>query len=173
MRRYAVAPARLYRYTFTCIARHVSMKAPGRSPDGRPPAGNICSHVSISRLASLPPIGDRYSLRPGLDRAAAFSRSRPWMLQVSGSTSRWRRGFTRGTSVRRKISRSLWTVPTENFKSIGANIYGPVGMVLATNLLDGKVVGVPIGGPYTITCRISEGKRTITVVAGPVFVGNL
>jgi sialate O-acetylesterase len=44
-------------------------------------------------------------------------------------------------------------------------------------LLDGKVSGVPVGGPYTINCQITfergaEGGAAIASI-GPVFVGDL
>ena len=42
-------------------------------------------------------------------------------------------------------------------------------------LVEGKLVGVPVGGPYTITCSVSAGpgKGTLTTSVGPVFVGDL
>ncbi len=42
-------------------------------------------------------------------------------------------------------------------------------------LVEGKLVGVPVGGPYTITCSVSAGpgKGTMTTSVGPVFVGDL
>ena len=45
----------------------------------------------------------------------------------------------------------------------------------AIKLVDGKLVGVPVGGPYTITCSVSAGpgKGTMTASVGPVFVGDL
>ena len=38
---------------------------------------------------------------------------------------------------------------------------------------DGKLVGVPVGGPYTIALTIKKGNQTITEAVGPVFVGDL
>ena len=44
----------------------------------------------------------------------------------------------------------------------------------ATKLVNGKLVGVPVGGPYTITCRVKMGDATISNGSvGPVFVGDL
>ena len=44
----------------------------------------------------------------------------------------------------------------------------------AIKLVDGKLVGVPVGGPYTITCRAKVGNATIANGSvGPVFVGDL
>ena len=42
-------------------------------------------------------------------------------------------------------------------------------------LVDGKLVGVPVGGPYTITCsvKVGPGNGTVTTSVGPVFVGDL
>jgi hypothetical protein len=62
---------------------------------------------------------------------------------------------------------------SKNFSLSEMNINGPVGMVPGTKLIDGKVVGVPVGGPYTIGCRFNEDKRVITAAVGPVFVGDL
>jgi len=45
----------------------------------------------------------------------------------------------------------------------------------AIKFVDGKLVGVPVGGPYTITCTTADlksGARANTTV-GPVFVGDL
>ena len=38
---------------------------------------------------------------------------------------------------------------------------------------DGKLVGVPVGGPYTIALTVKKGNQTITEAVGPVFVGDL
>ncbi len=41
-------------------------------------------------------------------------------------------------------------------------------------LVDGKLVGVPVGGPYTITCSVQRSVNGImTTSVGPVFVGDL
>jgi type 1 glutamine amidotransferase len=41
-------------------------------------------------------------------------------------------------------------------------------------LVDGKFVGVPVGGPYTITCSVSgPGGGTLSTSVGPLFVGDL
>ena len=44
----------------------------------------------------------------------------------------------------------------------------------AIKLVDGKLVGVPVGGPYTITCRARVNDAMIASGSvGPVFVGDL
>ena len=40
-------------------------------------------------------------------------------------------------------------------------------------LVDGKLVGVPVGGPYTVTCTAKVGKTMVSKSVGPVFVGDL
>jgi type 1 glutamine amidotransferase len=52
---------------------------------------------------------------------------------------------------------------------IGGNI--PQGI----KLIDGKLVGVPVGGPYTINCIVKLGPDgpTNNAQVGPVFVGDL
>ena len=40
-------------------------------------------------------------------------------------------------------------------------------------LVDGKLVGVPVGGPYTVTCTAKVGKTMVSKSIGPVFVGDL
>jgi type 1 glutamine amidotransferase len=53
-------------------------------------------------------------------------------------------------------------------------VSGPAGTVQGTKLIDGKVVGVPVGGPYSVTCRfkLDDGFVTSKTVS-PVFVGDL
>jgi sialate O-acetylesterase len=36
-----------------------------------------------------------------------------------------------------------------------------------------KLVGLPIGGPYTIHCRVKKGNTSVDVAIGPIFVGDL
>jgi len=43
----------------------------------------------------------------------------------------------------------------------------------APKLVDGKLTGVPVGGPYMINCRVKLDKATVTTSVGPVFVGDL
>jgi sialate O-acetylesterase len=40
-------------------------------------------------------------------------------------------------------------------------------------LVDGKLVGVPVGGPYTISCQVSLGGKTVNTSVGNVYVGDL
>jgi sialate O-acetylesterase len=39
--------------------------------------------------------------------------------------------------------------------------------------VEGRLVGVPVGGPYTIALTLKKGNQTITEAVGPVFVGDL
>jgi hypothetical protein len=47
--------------------------------------------------------------------------------------------------------------------------------VQGIKLVDGKLVGVPVGGPYTITCSVGAGPghAASMITVGPVFVGDL
>jgi sialate O-acetylesterase len=40
-------------------------------------------------------------------------------------------------------------------------------------LFEGKLVGVPVGGPYGINLTIKKGDKQVRQVVGPVFVGDL
>ncbi len=42
-----------------------------------------------------------------------------------------------------------------------------------TRFVDGKLVGVPVGGPYTIAVTVKKGPVTVIESVGPVFVGDL
>jgi sialate O-acetylesterase len=44
---------------------------------------------------------------------------------------------------------------------------------LGIKLVDGKLVGVPVGGPYTINCQIKVGGKTANATVGNVYVGDL
>ena len=43
----------------------------------------------------------------------------------------------------------------------------------SAKLVDGKLVGVPTGGPYSITCTVESRQYEGTATVGPVFVGDL
>jgi sialate O-acetylesterase len=43
----------------------------------------------------------------------------------------------------------------------------------AIKFVDGKLVGVPTGGPYTITCNVDIKGARVNTSVGPVFVGDL
>ncbi len=58
-------------------------------------------------------------------------------------------------------------------KLLDASINSPNMALMGTKFVDGKIVGVPVGGPYTIQCRLEIDKRNITTTAGPVYVGDL
>ena len=47
------------------------------------------------------------------------------------------------------------------------------GMGNGTKFVDGKLVGVPTGGPYTINVTVKKDNITSQVSVGPVFVGDL
>jgi len=52
---------------------------------------------------------------------------------------------------------------------------GTVGVfgTQAPKLVDGKLTGVPVGGPYMINCRVKHESSVRTASIGPVFVGDL
>ena len=56
-------------------------------------------------------------------------------------------------------------------KIASAQVHGG-GFVFQGKLVDCKLVGVPIGGPYTISCRF-EGASVATAEVSNVFVGDL
>src|SRR5579885_1499438 len=39
--------------------------------------------------------------------------------------------------------------------------------------VDGKLTGVPVGGPYTINCLVQVGQNTSTIQVNQVFVGDV
>lgn len=52
--------------------------------------------------------------------------------------------------------------------------FNPAGSVPDRGkFVDGKLVGVPVGGPYTIALTVKRENRTVTEAVGPVFVGDL
>jgi type 1 glutamine amidotransferase len=57
---------------------------------------------------------------------------------------------------------------------IEASISGGASIAIqGAKLVDGKLRGVPAGGPYTINCRVKLENATVSVAIGPVFVGDL
>ena len=56
---------------------------------------------------------------------------------------------------------------------LDASINSPNMALMGTKFDDDKIVGVPVGGPYTIQCRLEIDKRILTATAGPVYVGDL
>jgi sialate O-acetylesterase len=56
---------------------------------------------------------------------------------------------------------------------IGASIGGVGGAPTMARFVDGKLVGVPTGGPYSINCQIRVGDRTVNSIVNPVYVGDL
>jgi type 1 glutamine amidotransferase len=54
-----------------------------------------------------------------------------------------------------------------------ARINGANVDATAIKYADGKLTGVPMGGPYTITCRLQKERTSQSVMVGPVFVGDL
>ena len=59
-------------------------------------------------------------------------------------------------------------------KVLGATLMGTNAAFGAIRFDDGKLTGVPAGGPYTINCQVQLGKGATTIVTvGPIFVGDL
>ena len=57
---------------------------------------------------------------------------------------------------------------------VDARISGANLGVQGIKLVDNKFVGVPVGGPYTITCSVNTpGSAIMTTSVGPLFVGDL
>jgi sialate O-acetylesterase len=65
----------------------------------------------------------------------------------------------------------------ESFKDaklVSAQLSGQLNFgTMRVKFVDGKLTGVPTGGPYSIVCTIENGKTRGTVTVGPVFVGDL
>ncbi len=63
---------------------------------------------------------------------------------------------------------------SKDVKLIDARLNGPNPGLMGVKFVDEKLVGVPVGGPYMISCRIEVDKHIIiNAIAGPVFVGDL
>ena len=60
-----------------------------------------------------------------------------------------------------------------NAKLIGAFLNAPNQANVGVKLVDGKLIGVPVGGPYTITCQVQTSQGGVTKTVSPVFVGDL
>ncbi|HZW34601.1 MAG TPA: sialate O-acetylesterase [Isosphaeraceae bacterium] len=58
-------------------------------------------------------------------------------------------------------------------KLINASLNAQNQATTGVKLVDGKLVGVPVGGPYTISCQLEVGRAFVTTTVGPVFVGDL
>ncbi len=57
-------------------------------------------------------------------------------------------------------------------KLLDASLVGP-NIMMGIKFVDGKLAGVPTGGPYTINFRVEHEKRISNGTVGPVFVGDL
>jgi len=58
-------------------------------------------------------------------------------------------------------------------KLIDAHIGGYSAATQAIKLVDGKLVGVPAGGPYVINCQVKVGDKTASTTVAGVYVGDL
>jgi sialate O-acetylesterase len=56
---------------------------------------------------------------------------------------------------------------------LDASIVGVGFGTQGPKLVDGKLTGVPVGGPYMINCRVKHESSIATASVGPVFVGDL
>ena len=63
--------------------------------------------------------------------------------------------------------------PPANAKLVDAAVNGPNTAQKGIRFVDGRLVGVPVGGPYTIHCRVEVDNRFLNTTIGPVFVGDL
>ena len=66
-------------------------------------------------------------------------------------------------------------VPAEaDAKVLDATLSGPNMRQATARFADGKLAGIPVGGPYTVSCRVQVGNKPPTgVTVGPIFVGDL
>ena len=56
---------------------------------------------------------------------------------------------------------------------MGGTTFTNVEVADRTRFVDGKLVGVPVGGPYTIRLTLKDGPTIQNAVIGPVYVGDL
>ncbi len=61
----------------------------------------------------------------------------------------------------------------KDWQVVEARISGPSVNASAVKYADGKLSGVPVGGPYTITCQLTKDRSVRSIMVGPVFVGDL
>ncbi len=81
--------------------------------------------------------------------------------------------FQRGADGRADVAVTL-AESVKDARDVSAAFSGTGGGAILAPLVDGKLRGVPTGGPYTVTVAFAtaEGIRQ-TVSVGPVFVGDL
>ncbi|MGP0070205.1 MAG: sialate O-acetylesterase [Isosphaeraceae bacterium] len=58
-------------------------------------------------------------------------------------------------------------------KVVDASLNGQNMAVMGIKYVEGKLVGVPTGGPYMINVRVAQEGRDFSRIIGPVFVGDL
>jgi type 1 glutamine amidotransferase len=58
-------------------------------------------------------------------------------------------------------------------KILDASLIGQNMSLMGIKFVEGKLVGVPTGGPYTINVRVGKESQIIASTIGPVFVGDL
>ena len=63
--------------------------------------------------------------------------------------------------------------PPKNAKLVDARVNGPNTAMTAIKFVEGKLIGVPVGGPYSIQCRVEVDRRVVNATVSPVFVGDL
>jgi type 1 glutamine amidotransferase len=63
--------------------------------------------------------------------------------------------------------------PQQDAKIANATVQGGNMGATGVKFVDGKLVGVPVGGPYMINYRIESGQQFAHTTVGPVFVGDL
>jgi sialate O-acetylesterase len=56
---------------------------------------------------------------------------------------------------------------------VDAIVFLPNGAAQGTKLVDGKLVGVPVGGPYRINCTLKFGGKPASAMVANVYVGDL
>jgi sialate O-acetylesterase len=64
----------------------------------------------------------------------------------------------------------------KNVKVIGASVTSQNMLPATIQFVDGKLTGVPVGGPYTINCLVQVGQNTqntSNIAVNQVFVGDL
>ena len=114
-----------------------------------------------------------FSPRLGLVMFAAFglasigsplrAQSRDGRRMPSSSRSRWPRASISATSTGRPRSPFVLDESSKDAELVDAHVIGGNMAAQGIKLVDGKLVGVPVGGPYTINCSVKVGPGSGTI----------
>jgi type 1 glutamine amidotransferase len=126
----------------------------------------------MSRSSHLsPPLGLLVVALLGLGPIDSLLHAQPAVVQLKEPVA-WR-VYQRGADGKAEIP-IVPAEPLQTAQLVDAVVSGPAGTIPGTKLVDGKLVGVPLGGPYSITGRFKVGGATAaSKPVSSVFVGDL